>query len=316
MHVNGNVISCSCKPGYSTRPGDDTCRPDQKVGLPSKIENKSTSTTTERPKISTTQIPVSASTERNRYPHPPTAGLRPPSFPRPIFQNRTNGHGGGPLPPGKECHYDTDCPDDKMCIQDKCENPCVNACGSGARCHIRNHFPRCACPEGTTGDPFYNCTPFGSPTTAVPPESIVGGSINNNHFGNHVNCGGRYSPCGPNSICQANRQRFVCACPNDFIGDPYSARGCYRARGYQQCERDEDCPHFLACLRLKGCVNPCNVHNVCKHGRSCVPFLHRPTCVYTAHIVDLPRDDLSTQGAQDNKVKDEADNEEEIGCKL
>lgn len=272
--VNG-IISCSCESGYATH-NDGVCHPNQKTSSQPEelIQEKVNST------------------------------------PRPLIRNRTS-----TLPPGKECHYDVDCSDDRMCVQDKCEDPCINACGAGAVCHTRNHFPRCLCPEGTTGDPFYKCVPLfsevlGTSNTAAPPLSL--NDQDQKHENGSVDCGGENSPCGPNTVCQASRNQFVCVCPNNYFGDPYSSHGC-RQKGYLKCEKDSDCPHFLACLRntwnmgaFMGCVNPCNVKNVCKDGRSCVPFSHRPACLKTDHYkVGFPRDGLTSEKNEEADDNDE-----------
>ncbi|ODN00059.1 Adhesion G protein-coupled receptor E1 [Orchesella cincta] len=252
-YVRG-IISCSCKPGFATH-DDGVCHP--------KDNNK--------------EFPDNIS----HFP-PPTSNPVSSSSPA-IISSPSHSHNGR-----KECYYDTDCPDSKMCIQDRCEDPCINACGSGAVCHVRNHFPRCNCPEGATGDPFYKCNPLFS--------EILSSSASGSKETHEMNCGGRFSPCGPNTVCQATSSYFVCACPNNFVGDPYSVRGCYRENGYQKCDHDERCPDYLACLRHKGCVNPCDVSNVCQPGRSCVPYRHRPACLKTANYeVEIPRDDLQIQ---------------------
>lgn len=253
------IISCACEPGYSTQ-HDGVCRRNQ----------------------------ITASQRK------PVVLL--PTIPDSLVENRTLNR---PIQSRKECHYDADCDDDKMCIQDKCEDPCVNACGAGARCHTRNHFPRCVCPEGTTGDPFYKCTMLfsellGSSGITPPPLASHDTDIRK------TDCGGTESPCGPNSVCHAARNHFVCVCPNDFTGDPYSSIGCVRQRGYQKCQRDSECPHFLTCFKQHGCVNPCNVKNICSEGRSCVPYLHKPACLKTEnHFVTVPRDGLTQPEIKD-----------------
>ncbi|CAL8109614.1 unnamed protein product [Orchesella dallaii] len=258
------IISCSCKPGFSIH-DDGVCHPnDNNKEFPDNISHFPPPTSTSKPNSVHASNPGLISSSSSSRPH------------------------GGSI--REECRFDTDCPDSKMCIQDKCEDPCVNACGSGAICHVRNHFPRCHCPEGSTGDPFYKCVPLFSGILTS------SSSASNSKDTNEMNCGGRFSPCGPNSVCQATSSYFVCACPNNFVGDPYSMRGCYRENGHQQCGKDEDCPHYLACLRHQGCVNPCDVSNVCQPGRSCVPYRHRPACLTTANnIVEIPRDDLNAE---------------------
>lgn len=56
-----------------------------------------------------------------------------------------------------ECSVNTDCPSDKVCQQNKCQDPCPGTCGSNAECHTINHSPMCSCLRGYTGNPFQNC---------------------------------------------------------------------------------------------------------------------------------------------------------------
>ena len=56
-----------------------------------------------------------------------------------------------------ECVLNQDCPSNKACINNHCENPCVGACGNNAQCQVVNHYPVCMCQQGFTGDPFVSC---------------------------------------------------------------------------------------------------------------------------------------------------------------
>lgn len=60
----------------------------------------------------------------------------------------------------KECTRDQDCPSDRACIQEKCENPCTikQQCGTHARCFVEQHTVQCACDPPWTGDPKRQCT--------------------------------------------------------------------------------------------------------------------------------------------------------------
>ena len=64
------------------------------------------------------------------------------------------------LPPNcrPECLINNDCPQDKACINRKCEDPCAGLCGIDAYCRVRNHIPICVCNKGYRGDPFSQCT--------------------------------------------------------------------------------------------------------------------------------------------------------------
>lgn len=56
-----------------------------------------------------------------------------------------------------ECVINTDCPSNKACTQNKCQDPCPGACAPNAVCQVVNHAPSCSCDRGYTGDPFRYC---------------------------------------------------------------------------------------------------------------------------------------------------------------
>ena len=64
---------------------------------------------------------------------------------------------GSPPACKPECIVSTDCPQNKACISQRCEDPCLNTCGPGAECQVISHSPVCICPIGFTGDPFFYC---------------------------------------------------------------------------------------------------------------------------------------------------------------
>ncbi|XP_065206563.1 uncharacterized protein LOC135835958 [Planococcus citri] len=63
------------------------------------------------------------------------------------------------LPPlcRPECIEDSVCPQSKACIQQKCQDPCIAACGQNAQCLVVNHTRKCECLPGYTGDPLVKC---------------------------------------------------------------------------------------------------------------------------------------------------------------
>lgn len=65
-------------------------------------------------------------------------------------------------PPGcrPECTISTECSRDKACINQKCLNPCIDACGLNTDCRVINHSPICQCKQRYTGDPFTRCNPI------------------------------------------------------------------------------------------------------------------------------------------------------------
>lgn len=56
-----------------------------------------------------------------------------------------------------ECVINTDCPSNRACIRNKCQDPCPGTCGQNADCQVINHLASCMCRPGYTGDPFRHC---------------------------------------------------------------------------------------------------------------------------------------------------------------
>lgn len=56
-----------------------------------------------------------------------------------------------------ECVLNSDCPTNRACVRNKCQDPCPGTCGQNAECQVVNHLPSCTCIEGYEGDPFRYC---------------------------------------------------------------------------------------------------------------------------------------------------------------
>ena len=56
-----------------------------------------------------------------------------------------------------ECVINQDCPRDKACFNQRCRDPCVDACGINAICQVVNHNAVCSCPPGYVGEPRLQC---------------------------------------------------------------------------------------------------------------------------------------------------------------
>lgn len=56
-----------------------------------------------------------------------------------------------------ECAASSECPLNKACINQRCQDPCPGTCGQNARCQVTNHNPICSCSPGFAGDPFIRC---------------------------------------------------------------------------------------------------------------------------------------------------------------
>lgn len=56
-----------------------------------------------------------------------------------------------------ECIINQDCSRDKACYEQRCRNPCIDACGLNAICDVVNHSPVCSCPTGYEGNAKVSC---------------------------------------------------------------------------------------------------------------------------------------------------------------
>lgn len=58
-----------------------------------------------------------------------------------------------------KCVSDSECADDRGCINGRCQDPCAeaNPCGGHATCSVRRHRPICQCPPNWGGDPQIQC---------------------------------------------------------------------------------------------------------------------------------------------------------------
>lgn len=56
-----------------------------------------------------------------------------------------------------ECVISAECPSTLACINERCSDPCIGACGVHTICTVLNHNSVCQCEPGYTGDPFSSC---------------------------------------------------------------------------------------------------------------------------------------------------------------
>lgn len=66
---------------------------------------------------------------------------------------------GSPPNCRSECTINAECPRDKACMKQKCQDPCAGSCGINALCNVINHTPICLCPDNYEGNPFESCRP-------------------------------------------------------------------------------------------------------------------------------------------------------------
>jgi len=62
---------------------------------------------------------------------------------------------------GLECRTDSECQQDRACIENVCQEPCLavgrEPCGLNGICRTEQHRPVCYCPDGWGGDPHVQC---------------------------------------------------------------------------------------------------------------------------------------------------------------
>lgn len=165
----------------------------------------------------------------------------------PVCSCRPN-YSGTPPYCRPECVISQECPSNQACINEKCLDPCINACGNNAKCDVINHMPLCSCISGYKGDAFVGCVAISreEPTTPCNP-----------------------SPCGENTVCTVSNDMARCSCIPPNIGNPY-AGGCR-----PECTLNSDCPNHLACLS-NHCRDPCK--DLCGSNAECIVTNHVPVC--------------------------------------
>lgn len=127
-----------------------------------------------------------------------------------------------------ECVINDDCPGNLACINRKCSDPCINACGINAICTGVRHSAVCSCPVGYTGYPFVRCEQITDVTAAPPvPECTHDEQCADNAACVDSRCTSVcvITNCGINSRCLAKQHRARCACLPSYEGDAYT--GCH-----------------------------------------------------------------------------------------
>lgn len=149
-----------------------------------------------------------------------------------------------------ECMTNSDCSSVLSCKNQKCIDPCKNACGRNAICKVISHTPMCNCLDGYIGDPFSECLL----------------KQQDQPIENTSPCAG--DPCGVNAICREQNGVGSCICKDDFTGNPYEV--CR-----PQCVVDSDCLPSLSCVNNK-CKNTCE--GTCGANAVCQMINHNPIC--------------------------------------
>ena len=130
------------------------------------------------------------------------------------------------------CKSNSDCPTNKACINDRCENPCaVNPCTGNMDCNVYNHIVECACPSGYIGDTKLGCTKLTEKCKADNECPSQTACFN----GECINPCVKIEPCGINADCKvldtSPVRTMICEC---IPG--------YRGNAVVRCDKTNVCP--------------------------------------------------------------------------
>lgn len=119
-----------------------------------------------------------------------------------------------------ECRTNSECPNDKSCINTKCVNPCTDAsCEEPAQCRVFEHKPHCICPPGFRSTDS-GCEEERMPQCASDIDCPSGSACLNAKC---VDPCRHPSPCGPNAECKVIDtlpvRTMTCECKPGFSGN-------------------------------------------------------------------------------------------------
>lgn len=180
------------------------------------------------------------------------------------------------------CHYNEDCADHEACdrLNRICRPVCDDdSCADSAICVGKQHQPKCQCPIGTIGNPFFECSKKGIPentechTDIECPTQLA---CLNNHCTDLCALG---NVCTPDQECRVEDtlplRTIMCQCPSDTVVD-VSGR-CKPIESIQtQCKTDNECSMEEKCIK-GNCIEVCHVHH-CGVNALCKSFNHGGIC--------------------------------------
>ncbi|KAG8306562.1 hypothetical protein J6590_044542 [Homalodisca vitripennis] len=159
------------------------------------------------------------------------------------------------------CQNSDDCSSGKVCVDFKCDDPCLGGCGPNTVCLTVNEVSMCACKPGYIGHPFNEC---------YPKECMVNSDCPEQKECRDQRCEDACKDaCGPNSICKGIKHRPICSCISGYFWKPLI--GCQ----IKNCTMNSDCPEEKACIN-KHCEDPCK--DACGLNTICKVTKHRPIC--------------------------------------
>lgn len=172
-----------------------------------------------------------------------------------------------------ECITNDDCSSDRACFNQKCSDPCVNACGSNALCSSINHKAICSCPNGYVGSPHVQCSP--QRDEIVPrPECTRDNDCTNDKACINEQCRNPcvdQNSCSVNADCHVQLHRPLCVCREGFTGNGVS--GCYEIG----CRSNSDCSPNESCIN-RNCIDTCTQIQCGRNAICRSDYSHHATC--------------------------------------
>lgn len=184
-----------------------------------------------------------------------------------------------------ECRTDADCASQLACINDRCENPCVNnnVCTPAQHCLVLDSLPLrtiiCQCPPDTMVDPAGRCVAI----VAVQPQCRRDNECNNEEkcINGHCIDACYIDHCGVNALCKSFNHQAICTCAPGYTGNAHYECTNIPKRPTEylppECYNDNECSLDQVC-RNTICVNPCRDDKPCAVNAFCSVNYHKAVC--------------------------------------
>lgn len=179
-----------------------------------------------------------------------------------------------------ECNNDSECTSPFVCINQRCENPCLesNICAIDQICSVLDTRPLrtliCKCPTDMIINNDGKCKPL----LQDQPECIKNDDCADTDqciYGSCVDACNNQR-CGINAQCSAKYHSAQCTCPANYIGNPHVECSIV-VTSRSECETNSDCADDQSCNNHL-CVNPCTNSQNCGRGAFCNAVKHRAVC--------------------------------------
>uniref|UniRef100_A0A182M1U8 EGF-like domain-containing protein n=1 Tax=Anopheles culicifacies TaxID=139723 RepID=A0A182M1U8_9DIPT len=181
---------------------------------------------------------------------------------------------------------DIECPEGAACVNGKCIDPCVNACGINSQCTVVNRSPVCSCKAkyvpGATGSARDGCVRLSNGCMS---DLDCNGDVC--HGGQCMVACRNTKDCSAGERCLSN----ICAVPCSAHSQCAEGQACAGGICTIGCRSSRDCSGTTACIDFK-CTDPCKAdRNACGPNALCSSVDHVPQCSCPAGFEGNPSPD-------------------------